>query len=300
MKKKKTSPLIYIIVLNWNRKDDTKECLDSLQFLTYSNYKVVVVDNGSTDNSVEYLKKYFLSVKFIQNSSNLGFALGNNIGIKYALQEKADYILILNNDTIVSATFLEKLINVMTKDSTIAIAGPKILYHYRRNRIWFAGGKIYFWLGNTWHIGNKRKDSLNFQKIVEEDYQTGCALFIRAKVINKIGMFDSRYTAYFEDADLCIRAKKMGFRVVCVQYARIWHKISATTGGGLNPKKAYLKAESGVKFFRKNSPRLAYYSTAFVCAVCYIILASIMEGLKGHQGVFKAFIKGLIKGIKDR
>ena len=300
MEDKNSLPLVYIIILNYNRKEDTCECLNSIKHIDYSNFRTLVLDNGSTDGSVEYLKMNFPWAKLIENHKNLGFAQGNNVGIKYALEKGADYILILNNDTVVSSSFLKDLLEVFPKDRTIGIAGPKILYYHKKDRIWFAGGRIYLWLGNTWHIGNRYKDSPSFQKIIGEGYQTGCALFIKRETVNKIGLFDPGYTAYFEDADLCLRAKKKGYRVVCVQYTKIWHKVSATTGGGLTPQKTYLKAKSGVKFFRRYSPRISYYTTVPLCALCYIILVSIIETLKNNHGIFKAFIKGLSEGIKDK
>ncbi len=293
------SPLVYISILNYNGKIDTEECLNSIKKLNYNNFKTVVLDNGSTDDSVSYLKEKFPGIELIENNKNLGFAEGNNVGIKYALMQGAEYVLILNNDTIVSTSFLKNLIDVATKDKTIGIIGPKILYYDKRDRIWFAGGKIYLWLGNSWHIGNRRKDSDRFNKIIEEDYQTGCALLIKKETINRIGMFDSQYTAYFEDVDLCRRVKEHKYKVVCVQYAKIWHKISRATGGTLSAQKAYLKTKSGVKFFRRYSPRFAYYTTVPISTLCYIILASAMEKITNNRNVFYSFIRGLISGIKD-
>ncbi|GAH48468.1 unnamed protein product, partial [marine sediment metagenome] len=247
-------------------------------------------------DSVNYLKERFPWVELIENHKNLGFAQGNNVGIKYALEKGADYILILNNDTIVSTSLLRDLLDVVSKDRTIGIAGPKVLYYHKKDRIWFAGGKVSLLLGNTWHIGNRRRDGQKSQNIIEEDYQTGCALLIRRETVNKIGMFDPQYFAYFEDTDLCLRARNNGFRVVCVQDAKIWHKVSGTTGRGLTSKKAYLKAKSGVKFFKKYSPRLFYYTTVPISILGYIILRSVIERLKKKRGIFNAFIKGLRDG----
>ena len=296
---KHDQPLVYIIVLNYNGREDACECLDSIKNLDYNNFKTLVSDNGSTDGSIEHIKKNFPWVKIIENYKNLGFSEGNNIGIKYALERGSDYILLLNNDVIVSFSLLKDLLEVVTKDRTAGIVGPKILNYYLKDRIWFAGGKIHSWLGNTWHTGNGHKDSSHFQRVVEEDYQTGCALLIKREVINKIGMFDPEYFMYFEDSDLCIRARKGGFKVLCVQYARTWHKVSAGSGGGLTPQKAYFKAKSGVRFFRKYSPRISYYTTVPICALCYIFMASLIERLKNNRGVFVPFIKGLISGIKE-
>lgn len=296
---KHDQPLVYIIILNYNGREDACECLDSIKSLDYGNFKTVVLDNGSTDGSVEHIKKRFPWVKIIENYQNLGFAEGNNMGIKYALERGFDYILFLNNDTIVSSSLLKDLLDVATNDRTAGIVGPKILDYYMKDRIWFAAGRVHPWLGNTRHVGNGCTDSSHFQKVVEEDYQTACALLIKKEVINKIGMFDPEYFMYFEDADVCVRARKSGFKVLCVQYARAWHKVSAGSGGGLTPQKAYFKAKSGVRFFRKHSPRVSYYTTVPICALCYIFIASFVERLKNNRGVLVPFIKGLISGIKE-
>ena len=132
-----------------------------------------------------------------------------------------------------------------------------------------------------------------------EDYQTGCALLIRREAIEKIGLLDESYLAYFEDVDFCLRAKKSGFKVVCVQKTKIWHKVSRTTGGGLTPKKAYLKAKNGVKFFRKYSPKFYYYFTMPVSVFFYLTIVSLAERLKNNRGVFHSFIKGLVDGVKS-
>lgn len=294
-----TVPLVYIIILNYNGKKDSEECLDSVRDLDYGNFKVLVVDNGSQDGSVQYLRNRFPWVEFKENRSNLGFAAGNNEGIKCALEKGADFIFILNNDTIVTKTLLQELMAVMSKDASVGIAGPKILYYYQKDKIWFAGGRISLLLGNSWHIGNREKDSQRYQKVIAQDYQTGCALLIRRGVVDKVGLFDCEYFAYFEDADLCLRAKRKKFNVVCIQNAKIWHKISSTSGGGLTARKAYLKAKSGVRFFRKYSPRLAYYTTVPFCALCYIILVSLYHVFKGREGLFTSFISGLVSGIRQ-
>ncbi|MBN3039150.1 MAG: glycosyltransferase family 2 protein [Candidatus Omnitrophica bacterium] len=294
----KTYPLVYINILNYNGKNDTEEGLDSLKNLDYDNFKILIIDNGSNDGSVEYLRERFPEAEFIENDENFGFAKGNNIGIKYALERQANYILILNNDTVVSPALLKDLLDVATKDTEIGIIGPKILYYHQKDKIWFAGGRILSLLGNSWHIGNRKKDLGRYEGIVDEDYQTGCALMIKREVIEKIGMFDPAYFAYFEDADLCLRARAQGYRVVCVRGAKIWHKISKSIGGGLSPDKAYLKAKSGVRFFRRYSLKIWYYTTIPICVLCYITVRSIYERLRGKPGIFKAYIKGLLQGIR--
>lgn len=293
-------PLVYIIVLNWNGYDDTEECLRSLERVTYPNFKTLVVDNGSSDGSQALVEKNFPGTELLKNQKNLGFAGGNNEGIKYALGKGAEYILLLNNDTVVPPDFLGILVDNMVKDPGIGISGPKILYHGRKDRIWFAGGKIYYALGNTLHVGNRQKDGPGFKGILEEDYQTGCALLITRQALEKTGLLDTSYTAYFEDAGLCVRARRSGFKVICVRNSVIWHKVSSSTGGGLSPAKAYLKARNGVIFFRREAPRSLYYTTALFCALIYISGMSLLSLIRGKRGVFGGFISGLRDGVNSR
>ena len=133
-------PLVYVIVLTCNGKDDTLECLKSLQQVTYSNVRLLLVDNASTDRTVEAVEERFPGVEVISNQSNLRFAGGNNIGIRYALDRGAEYVLLLNNDTVVDGDFLMQLVHAAEKERAIGMVGPKIYYYDDRRRIWFAGG----------------------------------------------------------------------------------------------------------------------------------------------------------------
>jgi len=290
------TPRVYITIVNYNGKLDTSECLDSVRKLQYPHWRVLVVDNGSTDGSVDYLRERFPWGEIIENGRNLGFAQGQNIGIRREFEKGAEYVLVLNNDTVVSPSLLNDLVEVMVRDSSIGIAGPKALYYHEKDRIWFAGGRVYLPFGNTRHLGMHQRDSDRFQRDIDEDYQTGCALLTRREVIEKVGMFDPGYFAYWEDADLCLRAKRHGYRVVCVQRAKIWHKVSATTGGGLTPEKAYLKARSSMRFFRRFAPLLLRYTTVPLGGLAYMVATSVLQRCKGGKGIFTAYLRGLRDG----
>ena len=243
-------PLVYICVLNWNGYRDTKECLESLKKITYPNFKILVIDNGSTDNSVELLRKQCTDIEILENKKNLGFAEGNNRGIDYAISKGVDYILLLNNDTICDKDFLNRLVSLAETDKKIGIAGPKI-YYYGSKRIWFAGGKVIFPIANTFHIGHRLKDRKKFTGVIEEDYQTGCAILIKRQVVERLGNLDSVYRMYFEDVDYCMRARKTGYKVICIQNAYIWHKVSAGSGDAFSEKKILEKVRSGKIFFKR-------------------------------------------------
>lgn len=245
------SPLVYIIVLTWNGKVDTLECLKSLESLTYSNYKIVVVDNASEDSTSEAVRQLYSSVHVIKNTHNFRFAGGNNIGIEFALENNADYILLLNNDTIADKNFLSYLIESIEKDKTVGMAGPKIYFHSDPKRIWYAGGKINWWSGSVSHLGVREIDNGKFEKLRYTDYVTGCALLVKRKVVEKIGMLDESYFIYGEDADWSLRTVRSGYKLLFVPQAILWHKVSVSTGGHFSWFKNWNKLKSQIRFMKR-------------------------------------------------
>jgi GT2 family glycosyltransferase len=240
--------LVYIIVLTWNGKADTLECLQSLQKLSYPNYKIIVVDNASIDGTAEEVLQLYPTVELIRNSLNLRFAGGNNVGIKAALKNQADYILLLNNDTTVAENFLSHLIEAAESDEQVGMAVPKIYYHSDPKRIWYAGGKIDWWSGSISHSGVRETDNGQFEKIKTTDYITGCAMLVKKNVIEKIGILDESYFIYGEDADWSLRVVRAGFKLLFVPKAIIWHKVSVSTGGHFSWFKNWNKLKSQLRF----------------------------------------------------
>jgi len=221
-------PKVAIIVLNWNNRVDTLECLQSLQSIDYIDHEVIVVDNGSTDDSVSEIKRQYPGLTLLETKKNLGFAGGNNEGIRLALQKAVDYVLLLNNDTVVDPKFLDRLVEAMESSPEIGIAGPKIYYFKEPNRIWFAGGKINYRSGNTSHVGELELDKGQYDEIRDTDFMTGCAMLIKRKVLDDIGLLDDRMFLYYEDSDFCARAHRRGYRIQVVPSSFIWHKVSST------------------------------------------------------------------------
>lgn len=250
-------PKVYIILVNWNGWEDTVECLHSLEKLDYSNSSVIVVDNDSTDHSVKEIKSRFTDITLIENDENKGFAGGNNVGIKYALQQNADYVWLLNNDTIVDKQALSALVAYMEEDRKIGICGSKLIYCYQRDTIQALGGGSYNkWLGITKNIGqNKSVDFTYNPKKVEErlDYVGGASMLVSRKFINEIGLLSEEYFLYYEEIDWAIRAKgkfKLGFAPQSIVY----HKEGQSTGGSqlqLNDKSIqsdYYQLKNRLKF----------------------------------------------------
>ena len=240
---------IAIIVLNWNGRDLTLDCLRTLDAVATPRVRIIVVDNASTDGSAGAVREQFPRVTLIENVETLGFAAGNNVWIRRALDDGADFILLLNNDTVVAPDFAEHLLKAMLAAPDIGITAPKIYYAEPKNQIWFAGGEISMWRGSARHTGIRETDRGQYDRERDIDYATGCAFLVRRAVFEKIGGLDPGYRAYFEDADFCVRARRAGYRIRYIPPARVWHRISASTGGQLSRRKASRKLASARRFF---------------------------------------------------
>lgn len=248
-------PKILIIVLNWNGKEDTLECLESVCKIVYPNFEVIVIDNGSSDDSVQAVRDSFPEVTVLETNENLGFAGGNNSGIRYALKNGADYIFLLNNDTIVDPHILNQFIKVSKTLGDQGILGAKIYYFSEPEKIWYAGAK---WVKNYAkfiHVGHGCLDNgRSFTMISETDYACGCAFFVSSRLIRTIGMFDERFFLTFEETDLCYRAKKAGYKSYFVPGAKVWHKISSSFGGEKSALYTYFLMRNRLLWAEKNLP----------------------------------------------
>jgi GT2 family glycosyltransferase len=229
-----TMPKIFILILNWNGKKDTCECLKSVRDIDYPNYEVAVMDNGSQDNSVEIFRENFPEVTVIENKANLGFAEGNNRGMAYALEKNADFILLLNNDAVVDPHILKSFVEASENNSHAGIFGAKIYYLNEPKKIWFAGGVWLPDIGQTDHEGmGQPDDGQTWEKVKKIDYACGCALFIKAEVIKKIGMLEQKFFLTWEETDFSYRARSAGFECLFIPTAIVWHKVSASFSGGV-------------------------------------------------------------------
>ncbi|MCB1071591.1 MAG: glycosyltransferase family 2 protein [Chlamydiia bacterium] len=216
---------IYVIILNWNGKDDTLHCLGSLKAIT-TPHQVVIIDNGSTDDSVEVISKTFPEHHLIETGKNLGFAEGNNVGIRYALAKGAEYLLLLNNDTIVTKDFLE---GFLKRDLPIQGGKPHLMDEPFLLDI--IGGVWSYKKGVMDPVGRRDcPDQWNDPLIV--DYVLGAAVFIKREVFETIGFFDPRFFLNYEEIDFCFRAKSAGFPSIYCPEAIYFHKKSASFCGG--------------------------------------------------------------------
>lgn len=327
-------PKVAILVLNWNGWRYTIECLESVQRLTYPNYHIVVLDNGSTDGSIDKIKawavgelpvesKFFTydpltkplrwieheravaesgglperetemenlpasrRMVLIQTGANLGFAGGNNVGIRYALKRGADYIWLLNNDTVVDRDALTEMIKPARSDGRIGIIGSKLLFYGRPETIeTTGGGRIIPWLGVIKHIGTGRRDTGRWDKNIEPDYICGASLLIGAKVIEKVGLLDETYFFYTEDADLGERVRRSGFTIKYCPAGKVWHRQGGTLSV-TSPNADYHRIKNVLVFFRK------YYPYYFPLGALLSFGAWVAVKIKRRQPLnFKSMLK---------
>lgn len=240
-----STPKVFIIILNYNGQDFLKKTLASVFQVDYPNFEIVLVDNNSNDGSFEEARRVFPKIACIKNSENLGFSAGNNIGTEYALERSADYILLLNYDTIVGKNFLRPLVELMESDEKIGIVSPMILTG-ETSKVWFSGGKINWLKMKTEHQENNLKENY-----FHSDYITGCAMMIKKEVFRKIGLLDEDYFLYWEDADFSVRAKRAKYKLAVCAGSHVWHLEKSQEK---KAKKIYWLVLSGLIFFKKNSP----------------------------------------------
>ena len=248
------STKIYIIILNWNGKKDTIECLSSLKRVSFSSFQPLVVDNGSMDDSVAAIRAAFPEVPILENRANLGFAGGNNPGIEWALSKNAEWILLLNNDTIVAPDFLTAFMEAAEKQPTAKILGAKIYRYSEKTTIDHLGG---FWnpkLGEFESFAqNQIDDGRSFETMEPVDYVCGAALLMHRSVPETIGLLESRFFLFWEETDFCMRAKRSGFEVWTAPQAKIWHKVSSSFVGG-KPHMHYFWWRSRLLWIERNCP----------------------------------------------
>lgn len=250
------SPKIVILLLNWNGKKDTLECLASLKKVDDPHFQTVVIDNGSTDDSVAVLRDTYPELEILETGANLGFAGGNNKGITWALANGAEWILLLNNDTIVDPQFLKAFRTAAQKQPKAKILGAKI-YRYQ-------DPKVIDHLGGFWNpaiaefespASGRYDDPGAFNEMCRVDYVCGAALLMHRCVPETIGLLEDRFFLFWEETDFCFRARNAGFEVWTAPQAQIWHKVSASFTGG-KPHMHYFWWRSRLLWIERNCSQL--------------------------------------------
>lgn len=263
-------PLITAILVDYNSHDDTKQCLDSLLKINCQDFelKILVVDNGSKENFLLSQKYSKSGVELIRSEANLGFTGGNNLGISHTVKNhNPDYLLLLNNDTILHPDFLQHLYLALNSRDQLGIATPKIYFakncefhkksYQRSDRgkvLWYAGGSVDWQNLTAFHRGVDELDRGQFDQASDTDFATGCCMLIKRELIETVGILDKRYFLYFEDVDYSLRAKKKGYQILFVPKAVIWHKNAGSSQGA--------GAQTSVYYQNRNRLLLAFKFTS--------------------------------------
>jgi len=244
------NPHVSVVILNWNGLGDTRECLQSLRSVSYANRRVIVVDNGSQGGEATALREEFGdAIHLIESETNRGFAGGANIGIRQALEQRADYVLLLNNDTIVDPAFLSERLRAARSLPDLAAACPRTYFYDRPEVIYSTGGSVNIWTGTARQIGRGQPNHGQFERLERRDYADGVCMLIPTAALDRVGLLDEDYFAYWEETDWCARARQLGLNCYYVPQAKIWHKAarSQTPGSDFH----YLYRRNALLFVRK-------------------------------------------------
>lgn len=256
-------PKVSIVIAHLFGVDYIVNCLTSIYQSDYQNLEVVIFFNGNQDHSFELVGKKFPQAVRILHHKNLGFVEANNRAIE---KSQGELIFLLNDDTIIDSHLVSHLVEEIISSENIGIVGPKIFYMDEPQKIWFAGGKIDWQRQQSSHLGRNLLDREYEDKRKEVDFITGCALMIKKEVIEKVGLMDKIYFAFYEDADWCQRVKRAGYQVVYIPFGGVWHVKSATAGKtifGQEKEKNYFWL-LGIHFKRSWGGKLRKYKNKFI------------------------------------
>jgi GT2 family glycosyltransferase len=250
-----TPPHVFVNVLTWNRVDAVVSCLLSLNALTYESYSLLVIDNHSEDGTVERLRALFPDLTVLVNERNLGYTGGHNVGIRYALEHGADFILFLNNDIAVHPHLIENLLAVALSDPRIAVVGAKNMAYGSQHLIWAAWAQLTYGPLLTRVHGRNRVDGPRYRQVRDVDQVIGNGYMWRREALADVGLLDTDYFGYHEDVDWCYRAQARGWRVVYAGDAIVYHRggLSADPTYGKSMPVMYFLGRNGLLFARKHN-----------------------------------------------
>lgn len=283
--------LVYVIVLNWNGGQRVVDCVRSVLAGDYGNFRVVVVDNASSDDSARRLREEFPQIELILNDVNAGFAGGSNLGIQRALAAGADFVLLLNNDLVLDKRLVRELVTAASQRD-IGLVVPKVYYQDSPQRIWSAGARQRRFPPRVTIVGFRKLDGPLYCKEREIDCAVGCAMLVRAEVFRAVGVLDTGYFMYHEDYDFSLRARRAGYRIVYAPKALAWHAVSGSTGEN-SARKWFLWARSLPRFYMKN------YRWPVVSLATMALWVALRETLKGNAWFLHPYLAGLLVGLRE-
>lgn len=292
--------VVHALLLNWNSFEFCAPCIASLKESRLSFQKIIVVDNGSTDGSLEQLKRKFPDEQmiFLESKTNCGFAGGMNIGIRYACSIGFDTLLLINNDTVIDHDCVGLLVKALDENPTAGMAGPSVLFFNDPEKIWQSGGYFNHVRAGVVVPGKGKNIGEIDSKISEVSFLTGCAFLIRRSVIDQVGLLDTSYFIYHEDLDYSLRVNEAGWSLIFVPPAKVWHKIEDAATDRTSPRVLYNLARSSILVFRKRfTPPYRWYGIVIQLGV--YTPYRFFQILKGGSGFdsCKSWVKGIIDGF---
>ena len=293
-------PPVAVIVLSWNGRDDTLSCLSSLRGVDYEPLLVVVVDNGSVDGTSDAVRAEFPDVELVRHERNLGFAGGANAGMRRALELGAEHVLVLNNDTEVDPGFVGALVDEAARRPDAAALCSKVLFRDPPDRIWWAGAAYDPRRGHQDPPrGYGEEDGPRFEEVEETDRACGAAMLVPRKALERVGDFDEDLFAYYEDAEWSLRARAAGLRVFVVPGSRVWHRVSATSGGYASPLTLYFGARNAVVAGERHAPLGPLGTWRRRAVVLAAHVAQALRARAGREGLVAAW-RGWRDGTRRR
>jgi GT2 family glycosyltransferase len=293
MEKKPSPPAVYTIILNYNNYRDTVQTLDSVLSQDYEANSVLLVENSTDKNVIEKIRSRFPGLTVIENGKNMGYAGGNNIGIRNALMRQADYIFLLNNDVSFERDVLRKCVSAMEISPGCAACQPLVASDSRRDTVWSAGTQIFFGYPRLFLKGKiLQKNGIRAAPFG----LVGCAILFRASAFREIGLFDESLFLFHEETDWCIRARQKNFSLLVISDAVVYHKISTTIGLFSNVSLYYI-GRNWLLVGKKNFSRLHYFSilaTELFVRFPYYLFCLIK---KGQPAMIKYYLRGIFDGI---
>ncbi len=293
-----SAPTVAVVILNWNLPDDTNTCVDSVLRSDYPHVLTVVVDNGSTPENIARLRTSEQGAELVRNEQNLGFAEGCNVGVRYALEHGADYVLLINNDTTIAEDMISRLMAVAQANPQLGVIGPLIFYASAPEQVWFGGQRFWRQLYMVRRDFDPRKER---QPVVDVDFISGCGLLAPRAVWEQVGLLSRDYFMYYEDLDFCVRVKRHGYRLACVPAAKMWHAVSASSGGSESPAKQRMQIKSSLIFYNRHTRGLWWLvNIALRFGYAGFNLLKYVWKRRLSWAVVRAFVAGLWDWRKER
>jgi GT2 family glycosyltransferase len=298
-------PSLAIILVNWNSFNVTADCLKSLRLVDYPNFITIVVDNGSEDGSGEKLKESYPEIKLVENKENLGFTGGNNAGIQLALKAQVKYIMLLNNDTIVTPNFVPPLIAKMESNKQIGAVQPKIMFNKERQIIWNAGSTYQKFWAISKTLGLNKLDVGQFNTMKEVPWITGCCFLTTSKIVKEVGLLDQRFFIYYEDTDWSFKIRNLGYKLIFNPEATIYHEVGMSnenrknhSEGTISPFSHYMTVRNHIYIIKRYSKGLnliGAWTNQLFKFIGYVVYFTIRGRFSKLKFVLRGFRDGILK-----